>query len=268
MNESKNIIPAISPADFRTIHGGEQPANLDISQYYKEKIQACEEQAIGHNFWFIADTVKGLVYDAGGAFDKLCNFKLADFVQQSPQPLFDNTHPDDLPKMFAFSEFMVNTWKQVPADRRAHVHPLIFVRLMGPAKYYYWAMVKFLYPLLDDNNLHLYCLTFVTDINHIKSDDQCFLTILDHYHKTTKTYYCEDNKQVLAEDHNSLSSISPRELQILQLIAKGNSSKQIASVLNISIKTVDNHRQSLLRKLSSTSSADLVMKAFRRGYIN
>jgi DNA-binding NarL/FixJ family response regulator len=49
----------------------------------------------------------------------------------------------------------------------------------------------------------------------------------------------------------------------VQLIAEGNSNKQIASVLNISIKTVETHRSSVMRKLNLSSSASLVRYAIR-----
>ncbi len=57
--------------------------------------------------------------------------------------------------------------------------------------------------------------------------------------------------------------LSPREEATIKLIAEGHSSKEIAEVLTISLKTVESHRASALRKLNLSSTADLVRYAIR-----
>ena len=57
--------------------------------------------------------------------------------------------------------------------------------------------------------------------------------------------------------------LTPRERGIVQLVAEGHSNKQIATVLNISIKTVETHRATTMRKLDLTSTAALVRYAIR-----
>ena len=57
--------------------------------------------------------------------------------------------------------------------------------------------------------------------------------------------------------------LTPREAQIVQLIAEGHSNKAIAALLGISLKTVETHRASVMRKLNLSSSAALVRYAIR-----
>lgn len=59
------------------------------------------------------------------------------------------------------------------------------------------------------------------------------------------------------------SPLTNRERTIVQLIAEGHSNKAVASTLNISLKTVETHRASVMRKLSLSSSAALVRYAIR-----
>jgi DNA-binding NarL/FixJ family response regulator len=61
--------------------------------------------------------------------------------------------------------------------------------------------------------------------------------------------------------------LTPRELQVVKLIAEGHSSDQIAEELIISRKTVDHHRANLLRKLGMRNVAELTRYAIRRGLI-
>jgi DNA-binding CsgD family transcriptional regulator len=61
--------------------------------------------------------------------------------------------------------------------------------------------------------------------------------------------------------------LTPREAEIVKLIAEGHSSKQIAAILTISIKTVDRHRANILDKLGMRDRVQLTRYAIRRGLI-
>jgi DNA-binding NarL/FixJ family response regulator len=64
-----------------------------------------------------------------------------------------------------------------------------------------------------------------------------------------------------------MNPLTPREREILKLIAEGKSSKEIASALFISIFTVNNHRASIMDKLKLNKVSDLVKYAIRKGYV-
>jgi DNA-binding NarL/FixJ family response regulator len=61
--------------------------------------------------------------------------------------------------------------------------------------------------------------------------------------------------------------LTPRELEVLKLIAEAHSSKEIATLLFISIKTVERHRQNILDKLGMRDRVELTRYAIRRGLI-
>lgn len=63
------------------------------------------------------------------------------------------------------------------------------------------------------------------------------------------------------------SILTPREEQITKLIAEGNSAKEIAGILRISVKTVDRHRANVLQKLGLRDRLDLTRFAIRTGLI-
>mgnify|MGYP003423059320 CR=1 FL=1 len=56
---------------------------------------------------------------------------------------------------------------------------------------------------------------------------------------------------------------TPQERNILELIGKGYSTRQIALLLNISFHTVQSHRKNLLNKYNASNSAELILKASR-----
>jgi DNA-binding NarL/FixJ family response regulator len=59
------------------------------------------------------------------------------------------------------------------------------------------------------------------------------------------------------------TAVTPRERQIIQLLAEGAGNKEVASRLGLSVKTVDAHRANIMRKLRLRSTSDLVRYAIR-----
>jgi DNA-binding NarL/FixJ family response regulator len=64
-----------------------------------------------------------------------------------------------------------------------------------------------------------------------------------------------------------LPTLTAREREITQLLAEGNSSKEVASLLNLSTKTVETHRSNIMRKLNFHSIRDLVVYAIKNNLI-
>ena len=64
-----------------------------------------------------------------------------------------------------------------------------------------------------------------------------------------------------------LDPLTDRERQVLQLIAEGKTTKEIAEILGLSVKTADSHRTRIMQKLEIHETASLVRYAVRRGFI-
>ncbi len=61
--------------------------------------------------------------------------------------------------------------------------------------------------------------------------------------------------------------LTPRERQVLQLIAEGKTTKEVANLLGISVKTAEAHRTKIMSKLDTHGTAGLVRYAIRRGLV-
>ncbi|MFM9001037.1 MAG: response regulator [Opitutia bacterium] len=91
-----------------------------------------------------------------------------------------------------------------------------------------------------------------------------------------RTWFSEDFdrtvREALASPSQSpdglLDLLTPREREIAVLIARSHSSKEVASRLNISIKTAENHRANLMRKLGVRAVAGLVRYIIRQGLVD
>ena len=87
-----------------------------------------------------------------------------------------------------------------------------------------------------------------------------------------KPYFTDRASQVLlknflTEADKVQRTLTDRELVVVQLVAEGHSNKEAAAVLNVSIKTIETHRSTIMRKLDLTSSAALVRYAVRNNLV-
>jgi DNA-binding NarL/FixJ family response regulator len=86
-----------------------------------------------------------------------------------------------------------------------------------------------------------------------------------------RTYLCSMISGVMIRDYiqrmrkNEPSLLSPREKEILQLMAEGSTTKRIADQLKVSVKTVETHRQHVMDKLNIYSVAELTKYAIKEG---
>jgi DNA-binding NarL/FixJ family response regulator len=71
-----------------------------------------------------------------------------------------------------------------------------------------------------------------------------------------------------APEKNLFKKISPRQREVLQLLAEGKSAKEIASILNISTRTVEFHKYRMMEQLNIKTSAELVRYAIKHGIIS
>jgi len=93
-----------------------------------------------------------------------------------------------------------------------------------------------------------------------------------------KAFFSPEISRMLAEDYvrqirargvtDTYELLTAREREILHLLAEGKSNKDIASLLNLSLYTVETHRRNLQEKLNLRSLAELILYAVRKGVIS
>ena len=102
----------------------------------------------------------------------------------------------------------------------------------------------------------------------LKSDARSHLVaaveaLLDHRPYFTVLLEKLLHEYLVNKKNKSQVLLSSREQSVVQLIAEGRTNKSVGEVLNLSVKTVETHRASVMRKLSISSTAELVRYAIR-----
>lgn len=69
------------------------------------------------------------------------------------------------------------------------------------------------------------------------------------------------------QEEPSTSILTPRELEVLRLVAQGHTNREIAELLVVSVKTVETHKANIMEKLGLRTRAELVRYALRRGLL-
>jgi two-component system response regulator NreC len=99
---------------------------------------------------------------------------------------------------------------------------------------------------------------------HSVADSKSFFSpavskvLLDDYVRKLKRSGTEDPYDLL----------TPREREVLQLVAEGKSNKEVASLLNLSVYTVETHRANIMEKLNLHGVPELILYAVRKGIIS
>lgn len=112
----------------------------------------------------------------------------------------------------------------------------------------------------------------------LKDSAEADLARAIHAAAAGKSFFSPAVGKVLLEDYirklqrtgaeDSYELLSPREREILQLVAEGNSSKEIATLLNLSVYTVETHRAKVMQKLNLRGIPELTLYAVRKGIIS
>ena len=74
-----------------------------------------------------------------------------------------------------------------------------------------------------------------------------------------------DNRSQVSYESELINRLTPRQVEVLKMIAEGRTTKQIALELNISVKTVETHRSQLMERLGVHDVAGLVRVAIKAG---
>ena len=136
-------------------------------------------------------------------------------------------------------------------------------RLKNVYNKYEWYLIDTAIIKADEHGFPLTALITCTNINQFKKDELVYYNLLK---KNTDGIY-----EVMLEgtENNELDDyqLTPREIQIINLISQGYLNKQIADKLAITLHTVQTHRKNILKKTQCQGTAELTNFAFSRGLL-
>lgn len=230
--------------------------DYDLPSNYLEKVKKHPyinfSTGIGKSFYIIGDHFQNKVVFISTGIKEVLGIELSDISDTGTEFLVNIVHPEDRPEMV---HAMKLAWELI---HRHHVNEResfivnLYLRLLKSDG----SSVKVLhqiFTLLTDNhgNILLNRMLF-TDISHLNLGREVLCSVVDA--TTNKCWVVNAQENRL----QSSFSFTRREKEILHLIKKGLSSKQIAEQLYLSFHTVRNHRKNMMRKTGATSTVSLI----------
>lgn len=168
--------------------------------------------------------------------------------------IIERIHPDDVAEKIAFELQFHSFVKQQPDDKRTCYYLQHFPRIKSKDGFLLRLRHRIYYLLYDNRGNVMLTLCLYT----AAQPSQCHVGIINSL----------DDTLAVAQESCLKGLLSKRECKILEMISQGEASKQISESLCISINTVNNHRQNILRKLLCKNTAQAVSVAKRLGLLS
>jgi DNA-binding CsgD family transcriptional regulator len=170
---------------------------------------------------------------------------------------FKYMHPDYVDFAFQGSHRIIFDYlHSIPVEERKKVSFTKDFLYLIHEKEYVRALQKGIVLEMDEDGGIIRTLHMISEISHLKKENDANLIIKCADNKFTIYKYCSTEKTIV-----NLGCISRREKEILNLLAKGYSTKKIAEQLFISEHTVNTHRRNLLYKTNTVDTTALVTYA-------
>jgi DNA-binding CsgD family transcriptional regulator len=214
---------------------------------------------IGESFYLIIDVAKTKI--------DFCDVNVLNVLGYRPKEMslaliLESIHPDDLPVFMDYEVEVSGFFSKLDKDK-IQKYKVRYDYRMRTKKGVYKRLMHQAIPIeVDERGAVVKTLAVYSDIGYLKRNKTMSLSILGM--EGEPSFLRLKSTKPLQRLNNPLS---PRELEVLKLIGKGNSSKNIADKLKLSEHTVKNHRKNMLRKTGVSSSAGLLSKALENTWI-
>lgn len=177
--------------------------------------------------------------------------------------IIDLIHPDDLGFVMEAEAWTIEMYKIIGFEHQLKLKSGYCFRMKAGNGEYELFHHQAFHTLKDENGRLLQALNIHTNIHHITRQNNYIVTISGIGNR--KDFY---QKQLIPERNGNVAErLTKREIEILNMLVKGYTDREIAEVLNISFHTVRTHHKNILGKTKSKNSAELIKRSLENGYL-
>ena len=221
--------------------------------------QMKELNTIGKAYYTVFDYVHFRFIYLEESFEKVTGYTPDHLLTGALDFLAAQLHPDDRQPLLKVIKRINQYFIQYPSAAGPPPYVSYCYRLKTRESGYIRLLHEWIRLTRDPQGKLMYCLERCTDISHWQSDNRVTLSIAPSGKQPNIVYTpTEPEKRVV---------FTVSEKNVIRLLAKGLSSKQIAGELGIAFNTVNTYRRNMLRKSSVKNSTELVQLAYECGII-
>ncbi|MEI8084808.1 MAG: LuxR C-terminal-related transcriptional regulator [Paludibacter sp.] len=256
MSESLQPIAQAQKAWQTAIKNGKE-INLKIDlETYRKLLNIV---SVGPFYYYIFDLQNSYIPYVSPSITEVLGYAPEQFT---PEFFFQIIHPDDAPAFIHFGEKSIEFLNTLSVDKIFKYKIRIDFRLKKSNGDYIRIMQQVVTMQTTETGGVNKTLGIHTDITHIKFEGNPVLSFVGM--EGEPSYL---NVDISAAFLPTKELLTCREKEILYYIVHGRHSNEIADILFISRHTVNNHRRSILSKTGLTSTAELIVKAIKEGWV-
>ncbi|MBM1105429.1 PAS domain-containing protein [Aurantibacter crassamenti] len=206
------------------------------------------------SFIMVQDTVNQTFEYVCDNYEKLLGYNKQEVVEQGMAFHFTKIHPEDIPNwMKILNDLMQYTMTHVNQDDRINCVYYWNYRLKNAKSEYVNIQVHQTPLFFDEQGKPILGYSQNTILGNSKKQPMIGVCKKLNSNNEYETLFYKNYSEALLIDN-----LSNRELDIVRLLAKGNTTKEISTKLNISIHTTATHRKNILSKLKFNSSSEII----------
>lgn len=211
------------------------------------------------SFFYLFDFVQmRYLYCSEGIRDIMGGYTARDWIERGPEWVLTRVYQEDVRRLKELHKALFDFYYTLPVAEREEYKYVWDFRLVRKDGKVVWLMQQGTFIEIDPEGRPLLTFDTISDTTHHKKDNSMTLTMFRHdENPTLKLYF----------PITGSGPFTKREIELINLLSHGYSSKEIAEKLFISPHTVDTHRRNMLKKSGTKDSSRLVAYARENGLI-
>ncbi len=220
------------------------------------------------HFEIVEDYCSGRVLEVDG-FEQVLGIDSKQPTRGRAEYLVSLVHPDDVGKVLGLSVYFHRLVENQPEPVRANYKGSINFRMRKKTGEYVRVLEQVSF-ITDSSGMIAYEFKHFTDITHFHDSGNIVLAILNEDKAAQRQClhtFDLDRKIADKVSNEEVCAFSEREMQVLELIRTGKTSKEVAAALQLSQFTVNKHRENMMRKTNSKNISEVLSFAYRNKYL-
>lgn len=253
----KKLINDKTPLSWFSL--SKKPKGFDLlfdNKFVEKLMKLCQP---GNCFYCIHHFETNLIKHTSPCITEMLSYSVADF---NSKDILLYCHPEDIAFLSGCRNALTEFYSNLPFEKVQKYKSQYDFRIRKSNGDYIRLLVQVVPIHMTAEGKITHLLTTYTDISHIKTSNVPSLSFIGL--NENETSY--KDVQVVKNETAPQNSLSKREKEILQKIVRGNTSREIAENMYISLMTVKTHRRNILRKTECNSTAGLIKMAMEMGW--
>ncbi len=236
---------------------GNIPHDFEVKVYKK----LLELFHVGDYYYYLFNTANGKIEYTSDGFEKILGYPAKIF---SVEWILENMHPLNKPRFFAYEKLVTEFFNQLNPEKVLKYKVSYDYRIKTKEGNYKWILQQVTTIQTDENGSVIRVVGVHTDISHLKNNHKPSGLSFLGLEGEPSFLNIQDESNFLQHPQEKFTT---KEKEILKLVAQGNTTKEIAEILNKSVHTINSHRKNIFQKTESKTVADLVAKTIENNWI-